>query len=231
MAPPLRSRSHSRARPRRSAASASAAAAARSAPARRRLAPEERRAQLVRLAAELITRRGVDAVQFAELAVRAGVTRQLVYRLFASRRALLVAVLEDFVRDVEARFAVGVAATSAVTLEDATRVFVEAVCDAIEANGAGPWELLGGHAPDPELALQGRRLLDRLVSPWLTAIGAATGATPLEVATVARMLVAAGRAVLEQWCRRALTREEAVRYTTRGVSALLEAFTVAPRRK
>jgi hypothetical protein len=39
------------------------------------------------------------------------------------------------------------------------------------------------------------------------------------------MIVAAGRAVLELWCAGVLTRAEAVRDTTRGVSALVEGFT------
>ena len=52
-----------------------------------------------------------------------------------------------------------------------------------------------------------------------------------EVATLARMIVAAGRAVLELWYDGALTREEAVRDTTRGVSALLQAFTRPGRRR
>ncbi|MBI4515991.1 MAG: hypothetical protein HY699_09285 [Deltaproteobacteria bacterium] len=43
------------------------------------------------------------------------------------------------------------------------------------------------------------------------------------------MIVAAGRVVLEQWYSGALTRAEAVRATTRGVSALLQAFTTAAR--
>jgi hypothetical protein len=38
------------------------------------------------------------------------------------------------------------------------------------------------------------------------------------------MMVAAGRAALEQWYSGDLTREEAVRDTTRGVAALLQAF-------
>jgi hypothetical protein len=44
------------------------------------------------------------------------------------------------------------------------------------------------------------------------------------------MIVAAGRAVLELWYGGVLTREEAVRDASRGVSAMLAAFTV-PREK
>ena len=77
---------------------------------------------------------------------------------------------------------------------------------------------------DPEVARVARRILDRLVAPWVAPIAETIGVSALEAAIVARMIVAAGRAVLEPWHDGTLTREEAVRMTTRGVSALLEAF-------
>jgi hypothetical protein len=43
-----------------------------------------------------------------------------------------------------------------------------------------------------------------------------------EAAIVARMLVAAGRAALDQWCAGEISRTEAVGYATRGMTALLE---------
>jgi hypothetical protein len=48
--------------------------------------------------------------------------------------------------------------------------------------------------------------------------------------TLARMLVAAGRAAIELWCAGFLTRDEVVRDTTRGVSALVESFAVRQAR-
>jgi len=56
-------------------------------------------------------------------------------------------------------------------------------------------------------------------------IATVTGVSEAEAAILARMIVAAGRAVLEQWYDGSLTREEAVRISTQGVSALLQAFT------
>src|SRR5262245_51630160 len=97
---------------------------------RRRLAPLERRQELLRVAAHLLTRRGVDGLQFGEVAAAAGVTRPLVYRFFPSRQALIVAVLEDYAEDLTGRFARG-ALRSSGSLDEITRVFVEAVCDII----------------------------------------------------------------------------------------------------
>lgn len=170
-----------------------------------------------------MTTHGVDGVQFAEVAAAAGVTRPLVYRFFLSRRALIMAVLEDYADDLTVRFARG-ALRSTGSLDEVARVFVEATCDTIEDKGAGPWHVLGSKGPDPEVARLGQEILDRLMAPWQTRIAHRLGMDEREAATVARMVVAAGRAVLELWYGGALTREQAVSDTARGVSALLQAF-------
>jgi AcrR family transcriptional regulator len=162
-------------------------------------------------------------VQFAEVAAAAGVTRPLVYRFFPSRQALILAVLEDYADDLTGRFARG-ALRSTGSLDEITRVFVEAVCDTIEDKGAGPWHLLDSKGPDPEVARLGREIHDRLMDPWRVRFAKRMGMGERESATVARMVVAAGRVVLELWDAGELTREEAVRDTARGISALLEAF-------
>jgi hypothetical protein len=104
-------------------------------------------------------------------------------------------------------------------------VFIDAICDAIEAIGAGAWELLDPKGPDDEVARVGRAAQARLMRPWRASIAAATGASRREVVTVTAMLVAAGRAVLARWYAGELSRAEAARDATRGVSALLAAFT------
>ena len=190
----------------------------------RRLSAEERRRRLLKAAGEVMTARGVDAVQFAEVAAAAGVTRQLVYRFFPSRQALIMGVLEDLAEDLTRRFGESAARSIPGSLDAVARVFVNAVCDTIEAKGAGPWHLLDSRGPDPEVARLGRRIMDRLVAPWQVHIAGTIGVSEPEAAIVARMIVAAGRAVLEQWYDGSLTREEAVRMSTRGVSALLQAF-------
>jgi AcrR family transcriptional regulator len=206
-------------------------AAPRLPPRRRvRLAADERRRELLAAAARLMTRDGVDAVQFAEVAVAAGVTRQLVYKFFPNRQALIMAVLEDFADDLEQRFGGRAARGFPKNMTDATRVFVDAVCDTIEAKGVGPWRLLDAGGPDAEIARLAHAIDDRLLAPWHPRIALTTGASPREVAALARMIVAAGRAVLELWYGGVLTREEAVRDASRGVSAMLAAFTV-PREK
>jgi AcrR family transcriptional regulator len=192
-----------------------------------RLSPADRRRALVDAAAALLTREGVDAVQFADVASGAGVTRQLVYRFFPNRPALIVAVLEDFADELARRFGEGTMAGTLGSL-DATRVFVEAVCDTIEIKGAGAWRLLAAHGPDAAVARRARAIEEKLLAPWHARVVDTTGATRREVATLMRMIVAAGRAVLDRWSAGELTRAEAVRDATRGVSALLQAFAGGP---
>ena len=74
---------------------AAAKKAAANADARRqRLAPEERRAQIMDCAVDLIVSRGLSSCTLEEVAVRAGISKPLVYRYFDSREALLKEVLE-----------------------------------------------------------------------------------------------------------------------------------------
>jgi AcrR family transcriptional regulator len=195
---------------------------------RSRLEPEERRRQLIGVAAELLAQGGLEALQFTELAAAAGVTRPVVYKFFPTREALVQAILDDFEAELTSRFRAASRVAKVGSFAEATRVFIDAICDAIEAKGPGAWELLGGHGPDPDAARLGRATQARLMRPWRASIAAATGAPRAEVETVTAMLVAAGRAVLERWYRGALSRAEAARDATRGVSALLAAFAEGP---
>lgn len=192
--------------------------------ARLRLAPADRRRELLRVAGRLMTDGGVDAVGFGQIATEAGVTRPLVYKFFPSRTALIIAVLEDFAAELNDRFGRGTTRALPANAADAARVFVEAVCDTVEDRGTGPWHLLDAKGPDPQVAARAEQILDELVAPWRLAIAATAGVDEREAGTLARMIVAAGRAVLELWCRGELTREEAVRDTTRGVTALVQGF-------
>jgi len=148
-----------------------------------------------------------------------------VYKFFPTRTALVEAILADFEEELTRRFFAAASGPMPESLEDATRIFIDAICETIEAKGAGAWDLLGGHAADAEIAALGRSVQARLMKPWYAPIAAATGASKREVRTVSAMLVAAGRAVLAEWYAGELSRAGAARDTTRGVSALLAAFT------
>ncbi len=195
-----------------------------------RLPARDRREQLLRTAAELLRRHGTDGLELTRLAAEAGVSRPIVYRFFPGRQALIMGVLEDLEAELAARFAAVAERPFPEDMESAARLFIDAVCETIEAKGVGPWELLGSKGPDPVVARLARTIHERLLAPWVHNVAGALGVREREAETVSRMLVAAARAVLEQWYTGAISREEAVRDATRGVGGLLAAFSSKPRR-
>jgi AcrR family transcriptional regulator len=60
----------------------------------RRLAPEERRDQLLDIGAHEFASRAYEDVRMADIAERAGISRGLVYRYFATKRELFAAVYQ-----------------------------------------------------------------------------------------------------------------------------------------
>jgi AcrR family transcriptional regulator len=62
-------------------------------PARRRLAPESRRALIEQAAARLFAERGYGGTRLEDIAAAAGVTKPILYRHFASKKAIYLALL------------------------------------------------------------------------------------------------------------------------------------------
>ncbi len=67
-------------------------------PRRRRLAPEERRAQLLETALEVFARRGFGRAGHTEIAQASGVAVSTVFLYFPTRKALVAAVLDEVSR-------------------------------------------------------------------------------------------------------------------------------------
>ena len=109
-----------------------------------RLPPHERRSELVAAAAKLLTEGGLEALEFTAVAAEARVTRPVVYKFFPTRTALVEAILADFEDELTRRFFAAASGQMPSSLEDATRIFIDAICETIETKGAGAWELLGG---------------------------------------------------------------------------------------
>jgi AcrR family transcriptional regulator len=61
---------------------------------RRRLSPDDRRAELLALGAEVFGQRAYDEVRIDEIAERAGVSRALMYHYFPDKRAFFAAVVK-----------------------------------------------------------------------------------------------------------------------------------------
>jgi TetR/AcrR family hemagglutinin/protease transcriptional regulator len=74
------------------------AAGARTSPVRRRLPPDERRAQLLAIAVDVFAERGLGAARHAEIAERAGVAVSTVFVYFPTREKLVQDVLDELAR-------------------------------------------------------------------------------------------------------------------------------------
>jgi AcrR family transcriptional regulator len=205
----------------------SAAKRARPKVVKTRLSSEDRRRQLIELASNVLSDRGASGLEIKEIASLAGITRPVIYRLFPTRQALVLAVLDDFERELSARFRDALVRSLGRPLPDVTVAFVDAVCDAIEAKGSGPWNLFDARTTDLEAARLGHAVQERLVAPWIERVAAMSGRTQADVGNVMRIVVAAGRAALEGWLEGRASREDARRDATRAVSALLAAFAVS----
>src|SRR6516225_11873940 len=104
--------------------------------ARRRLSPEDRRAELLALGAEVFGKRPYDEVRIDEIAERAGVSRALMYHYFPDKRAFFAAVVKD----------------EADRLYEATNIPAPAGLTMFEELRAGVLAYMAYHEQNPEAA-------------------------------------------------------------------------------
>ncbi|MFE3003237.1 TetR/AcrR family transcriptional regulator [Nocardia sp. NPDC059246] len=71
-------------------------------PPRRRLSPEQRRAELLDVGAQLFAALPYDQVQMDQIAERAGISRALLYRHFPSKSALFAAIYQRAAETLQA---------------------------------------------------------------------------------------------------------------------------------
>jgi len=142
----------------------------------------ERRRQLVHVASDLIEEGGVDAVTLPAVTERAGCARTLVYRYFASREELLVAVLRDYFERLEARIPKAELRRALATFftpkglsdVEAARGLVAVFWDVQIAAGLGGAILRVTPLSNPQvrsLVDDARRRYERLITDPMSAIG------------------------------------------------------------
>ena len=175
-----------------------------------RLAPDERRAQLLGCAVRLFGAHGYAGVSLGEVAEAAGVARGLVNHYFGTKRALYLEVV---------RVLVTIPDDALEELDDLAGAALEARVDAavtwfLDAVGAlaAPWTAVGAGGHDRDVAAVVAEADERTVEAVLRLAG-----VPLEGHPDATALRAAGRAyvafarraAVEWLVSRALTRDQA----------------------
>ncbi|MGH9211897.1 MAG: TetR/AcrR family transcriptional regulator [Acidimicrobiales bacterium] len=112
---------------------------------RQRLRGQDRRAALVHAATHLLTDGGIDAISMDTVAVRAGVSRPLVYKHFANRDELLAEVYRRQAAELDATIAAAVEHASG--FEAKLRALLRAAMSAETTHGPifGPLRRAGAH--------------------------------------------------------------------------------------
>ncbi len=126
---------------------------------RRRLAPDDRREQIVEAAAHLYTTHGYDEVSTTELARAAGVSRGLLSHYFPTKRSLYLAALRRFVEMPEVPLPVVEGG-----LEERVRGSVRGWMDQVE-HGRAAWLAVAGLAghPDEDITQLMMRAVERTI--------------------------------------------------------------------
>ncbi len=105
---------------------------------RRRLAPHQRRQLIVEAAGRLFGERGHDGTTLNDIAAAAGVTKPVLYRHFADKTALYLALLDRHREDLGS-FAGAIPAAG--TLDERLRAVLDVWLDYVEAH-AYAWRML-----------------------------------------------------------------------------------------
>ena len=188
------------------------------------LEAEERRAQILRVAAQLFSERNYDAVSTAEVAREAGVARGLVNHYFRTKRELYVAVVRSMLEVPDDLFPAPADADQSernAVLSDAVDRWLRAV----KAN-RGTWlACIGaqGFGRDPELEAvledARRRIIDQLIA---LAWGPPSEATP-EVRALMRGYEGFAQAITADWLTSGrLARREVHQLLVQGLVALVD---------
>ena len=188
------------------------------------LEAEERRAQILRVAAQLFSERNYDAVSTAEVAREAGVARGLVNHYFRTKRELYVAVVRSMLEVPDDLFPAPADADESernAVLSDAVDRWLRTV----KAN-RGTWlACIGaqGFGRDPELEAvlehARRRIIDQLIA---LAWGPPSDATP-EVRALMRGYEGFAQAITADWLTSGrLARREVHQLLVQGLVALVD---------
>jgi AcrR family transcriptional regulator len=106
-------------------------------PRRRRVSRERRRELIEEAAAELFAERGFAGTRLEDIAGRAGITKQLLYRHFPDKTALYLALLERHRADLPTFTAM----PESGTLEERLRAVIELWLDYVQTHSHA-WKLL-----------------------------------------------------------------------------------------
>ena len=194
-------------------------------PARTRLAPEERRAQLLALGAELFSTTPFSQVRIEEIAERAGVSRGLLYRYFPTKRDFVVAMVAaeaDALRDL-------LVVDPALPVEQQVRAGLGGYLDYVESHSDGYRAVYGASLAadlDVRRIVEANNRLheDRILQSLHDAGRFPGGESELGRVAVRGWLGFVATVTLDWLERRTLTRDEVLELCARSLLAAVAAL-------
>lgn len=188
-----------------------------------RLPRDERRAQLLTAALEVFTLSGYHAASMDEIAVRAGVSKPVLYQHFPSKLDLYLAVLDTHIDSLV--FAIQKAIASTSDNSNRVRRTIQAYFDFIDDKG-GAFRLL--FESDMSIEPQVRERLNRMTYDCAAAVSAVisidTGLSKEASMLLAIGIIGNAQITARHWLDRdgSLSKEEAVAFVSnliwRGIS-------------
>lgn len=175
------------------------------APTRKRLTAEARRAEILEAASAVFSTRGYHSASIDHIAEEAGVSKALIYEHFSSKQELHAKLVEEGAAELYRRLAAAVprAEGSAARLEAGLDAFFGFVEERRHA-----WRVLFHEAADPETVAVLDRMLAQVTDVVAELIAAEPGAQalpddPVEreqgIHLIAQMLVGGAQAVANWW--------------------------------
>lgn len=189
---------------------------------RRRLTAEARRAQLLDVAADLIAAEGVGGLSIDALAMKAGVSRALVYRHVEDSDDVLRAVFDHEMQLMGRR--VRSAVDRQHGLIDRTEAMLNAWLDTMAERGTLIAALLFADVAAPTLVEQRRRHHDASSRFVVDELLSNSRLTPEQARIVAAMFTHATGGVVDLWRSRRMSRRRAVAAFMTMFSAAVQAM-------
>ncbi|WP_295476698.1 TetR/AcrR family transcriptional regulator [uncultured Pseudomonas sp.] len=157
---------------------------------RKRMTREERYAQLLQVAWQLIAEEGTDALSLGRLAEAAGITKPTVYEHFGTRHGLLAALYQDYENRQNAIIDQAMAA-GAATLEGKARAIAASYIACVLSEGREIPEVLAALSGSSELAELRKQCQRSYIDKCRQVLAPFTGTPGLGLATLWALLGAA----------------------------------------
>jgi len=191
-------------------------------PTKPRLHPTERRRLIEREALRLFGRDGYAATRLDDIASAAGVTKPVVYRHYASKKDLYLALLSRHEADLPT-FVEGIELSANANLTEVIHPILEVWFDYIEENSDAWLIIFRDKTGDPEIERARRRVNDRATEVLAGLIRAVNPGLEPELAGPTADFLRGGLATLVLWWidHPDVLRESVMRVATRACVATL----------